>query len=99
HTRFSRDWSSDVLFRSTATLFDYLDERTLAVVGEGAGDAADQFHAHVAERYEQRRHDVERPLLPPGELYLAPDALRERLNGLQRSEERRVGEECTSRWE
>src|SRR5690606_24269492 len=69
-----------LFFDATATLFDYLDERTLAVVGEGAGDAADQFHAHVAERYEQRRHDVERPLLPPGELYLAPDALRERLN-------------------
>src|SRR5690606_28591960 len=75
-----------LFFDATATLFDYLDERTLAVVGEGAGDAADQFHAHVAERYEQRRHDVERPLLPPGELYLAPDALRERLNGLQRVE-------------
>jgi len=75
-----------LFFDATATLFDYLGEGTLAVVGEGAGDAADQFHAHVAERYEQRRHDVERPLLPPGELYLAPDALRERLNGLQRVE-------------
>src|SRR5690606_2344323 len=36
--------------------------------------------------YEQRRHDLERPLLPPGDLYLAPDGLRERLNQGQRVE-------------
>ena len=75
-----------LFFDATATLFDYLGDDVLAVVGEGAGDAADQFHANVADRYEQRRHDVERPLLPPDELYLAPNALRERLNDLPRVE-------------
>src|SRR5690606_24943094 len=50
------------------------------LLGEGAGEAAEQFHAQLGERYEQRRHDIERPLLPPAELYLTPQALRERLN-------------------
>src|SRR5690606_14641829 len=59
---------------------------TLPLLGEGALDAADQFHAQAGERFEQRRHDIERPLLPPGELYLAPNALRQRLNAGERSE-------------
>ncbi len=65
---------------STATLFDYLSNGMLPMVADGALDAADRFHAHTAERYEQRRHDIERPLLAPDELYLSPQALRERLN-------------------
>src|SRR5690606_29177384 len=70
----------------TATLFDYLAEDTLPVISDGAREAADAFHAQVQERYEQRRHDVERPLLPPGELWLSPDAVRERLNRGERVE-------------
>ncbi|MFZ5663346.1 MAG: transcription-repair coupling factor [Pseudomonadota bacterium] len=70
----------------TSTLFDYLDGDVLAVLGDGAAEASDQFWANTGQRYEQRRHDVERPVLPPEELYLPPDALRERLNQLQRIE-------------
>jgi transcription-repair coupling factor (superfamily II helicase) len=69
-----------LFFAKTSTLFDYLGERALPVLCEGALEAAEQFWTHTAERYEQRRHDVERPLLPPAELYLSPDALREQLN-------------------
>src|SRR3546814_17233119 len=58
----------------------------LPLLGEGAGDAADQFHAQLGERYEQRRHDIERPLLPPAELYLTPQAPRDRLNARKRIE-------------
>ncbi|WP_426702642.1 transcription-repair coupling factor [Rhodanobacter sp. Col0626] len=69
-----------LFFRETATLFDYLADDALFVLGEGAGDAADQFWTQTAERYDQRAHDIERPVLPPGELYLPPDQLREQLN-------------------
>jgi transcription-repair coupling factor (superfamily II helicase) len=64
----------------TATLFDYLADDALFVLGEGAGEAADQFWAQTAERYDQRAHDIERPVLPPAELYLPPEKLREQLN-------------------
>ncbi|KRA73174.1 transcription-repair coupling factor [Lysobacter sp. Root667] len=69
-----------LFFSETATLSDYLAANVLPVIGDGAFEAAEQFWTHTGERYEQRRHDLERPLLPPDALYLSPDALRERLN-------------------
>ncbi|MGB0133296.1 transcription-repair coupling factor [Dokdonella sp.] len=71
---------ADSTFGTTETLFDYLAPGALFVVDDGALDAADQFSRQTAERYEQRAHDVERPILPAGELYLSPQDLRERLN-------------------
>src|SRR5207342_24965 len=73
-----------LFFDKTATLFDYLGDRVLPVVCDGAMASADAFWPQTAERYEQRRHDIERPLLPATELYLSPDGLRERLNTLER---------------
>ncbi|KAB7770149.1 transcription-repair coupling factor [Xanthomonas maliensis] len=75
-----------MFFGKTATLFDYLHKDALPLVASGVSNAADAFWSQAQQRYEQRRHDVERPLLPPDELYLSPDALRERLNGLARIE-------------
>jgi len=69
-----------LFFRETATLFDYLADDALFVLGEGAGEAANQFWTQTAERYDQRAHDIERPVLPPAELYLPPEQLREQLN-------------------
>ncbi|QDL27378.1 transcription-repair coupling factor [Stenotrophomonas maltophilia] len=75
-----------LFFERTATLFDYLPDGSLPVVCAGAGEAAEAFWAQTGERYEQRRHDVERPLLPPSALYLSPELLRERLNDAPRIE-------------
>jgi transcription-repair coupling factor (superfamily II helicase) len=75
-----------LFFDRTATLFDYLAADALPVLGEGVQDAADHFWRSTVERYEQRRHDIERPLLPPDELYLPPDTLRETLNRARRIE-------------
>jgi transcription-repair coupling factor (superfamily II helicase) len=70
-----------LFFEGTATLFDYLPEGVLAVESEGCRETAGRFMASVLERFEQRRHDLERPLLPPDRLYLSPDELAGRLNG------------------
>ncbi|RCS30972.1 transcription-repair coupling factor [Rhodanobacter denitrificans] len=77
----------------TATLFDYLADDALFVLGEGAGEAADQFWTQTAERYDQRAHDIERPVLPPAELYLPPEKLREQLNRRLRVEVVEAGHE------
>ncbi len=69
-----------LFFEQTATLFDYLADDALFVLGEGTTEASEQFWAQTAERYDQRAHDIERPVLPPGELYLSPEQLREQLN-------------------
>lgn len=75
-----------MFFEQTATLFDYLGSDSLCLVGEGALEASEHFWMQTGERYEQRRHDVERPVLPPAELFLSPESLREALNLRRRIE-------------
>ena len=69
-----------LFFDKTETLFDYLSDDALFVLGDGVLDAAENFWNQASERYEQRSHDIERPILPLAELYLPPQLLRERLN-------------------
>jgi transcription-repair coupling factor (superfamily II helicase) len=69
-----------LFFEQTATLFDYLADDALFVLGEGTREASEQFWTQAAERYDQRAHDIERPVLPPAELYLSPEQWREQLN-------------------
>jgi transcription-repair coupling factor (superfamily II helicase) len=69
-----------LFFEQTATLFDYLSETAVFMLAEGALDSAQQFWQQTGERYDQRAHDIERPVLPPAELYLSPEQLREQLN-------------------
>ena len=64
-----------LFFDRTGTVFDYLPEATLVVELPGVRDQAEAFWRDTAERYEQRRHDAERPVLGPRELFLAPDEL------------------------
>jgi transcription-repair coupling factor (superfamily II helicase) len=75
-----------LFFDATSTLFDYLGSDALCLLGEGALEAAEAFWKQTSERYEQRRHDIERPLLPPEELFVPPEALRQRLNAVRRIE-------------
>ncbi len=75
-----------LFFDQTSTLFEYLRQNALPLMTEGVGEAAEAFWAQTRHRYEQRRHDVERPLLPPDELYLPPEGLREQLNQRARIE-------------
>jgi transcription-repair coupling factor (superfamily II helicase) len=67
-------------FEELGTLFDYLPANVLFIVSGDAIDAATHYVAEVTDRYESLRHDVERPILPPGELYLAVDDLRREFN-------------------
>ena len=71
-----------LFFDDSATLFDYLPESCMLIEPEGARDAAQGFLDNVQERFEQRRHDVERPLLAPERVWLDGDELANRLNGL-----------------
>lgn len=60
-----------LFYAQTSTLFDYLPQRTLAIQWDTTHVAINTFLEQTAERYEQRRHDIERPLLPPSQIYLA----------------------------
>jgi transcription-repair coupling factor (superfamily II helicase) len=59
-----------LFFEQTHTLFDYLPNDSLIITLEGALEAAKQFLQEANERYEQLRHESERPILPPQKLFL-----------------------------
>lgn len=59
-----------LFFESTATLFDYLPAKRLSLLLPDVEEAADQLWKDLNERYESRRHDIERPVLRPDELSL-----------------------------
>jgi len=51
------------------TLFDYLPASSLYIAPHALDHQLEVFEAEVKERYEQRRHDIERPILAPEFLY------------------------------
>ncbi|MGK8707316.1 transcription-repair coupling factor [Metapseudomonas otitidis] len=59
-----------LFFEETETLFDYLPGNTQVFSLPGIEQAAEQFWSDVRSRYEERRVDPERPLVPPTELFL-----------------------------
>ncbi len=66
-----------LFFDSTATLFDYLPRDAVIVHDAGAALELDRAWRDVETRYEDRRHDIERPVLAPRDLFLDPEALAE----------------------
>ncbi|UTW13651.1 transcription-repair coupling factor [Marinobacterium rhizophilum] len=64
-----------LFFDSSMTLFDYLPDNTLVICDPGLEGAADHFWHEAQSRYEERRHDVERPLLAPEEVFTRVDEL------------------------
>ncbi len=73
-----------LFFDSTDTLLDYLPAGTVVCAGAGLDGDVERAANGVAERYEERRHDIERPILAPEELFLAPAELQQRLDAFTR---------------
>ncbi|WP_421911019.1 transcription-repair coupling factor [Marinobacter sp.] len=73
-----------LFFEQTATLFDYLPGETLVFTASELNEAASAFDADTRARYEDRRHDRMRPILPPTELFLQKDELFGLLKGFPR---------------
>ncbi len=59
-----------LFFEQTNNLFDYLSEQTLVVISGDIDKALAHYWTDVEYRYEDRRYDPTRPLLPPAELFL-----------------------------
>lgn len=79
-----------LFFDHTATLFDYLPQKTLMILSEEVKAAAEQIEKVIAERYEQRRHDIERPILPPERLFLSAATVFNQLENLRCIETSRI---------
>ena len=64
-----------LFYDHVSTLFDYLPKDSRVIIDGAAEPAAASFLRAVDERYEQLRHDIERPLLPPARLFLSAPEL------------------------
>ena len=73
-----------LFFSEMATLFDYLPEQTLFVDMENNQMQGERFYQDAKQRYEQRKVDPMRPLLPPEKLWLNVDEVNRRLKSYPR---------------
>ena len=72
-----------LFFDQTECLFDYLPKNTLFVRTDELNTQIEQYGQDMAQRYEQRRHDVQRPILPPQKLCLTEQEVQQRLEKYQ----------------
>ncbi len=71
-----------LFFKETAVLFDYFPKNCRIIpIGEIKEKAAEFWH-EITLRYQQRSHDVTRPLLLPEQLFISPEELLSRLAAL-----------------
>ncbi len=69
-----------LFFEKTVTFFDYLPTNAKVCLIENIQNNAEQFWQEVSERYEQRRHDVSRPILTPTACFINPTELLSKAN-------------------
>src|SRR3712207_8162104 len=86
HTRYWRDWSSDVCSSDLHNVSIYED------------DSAEKDYFLGAEVAAGGQTTYNIPAMPKGEYFFRCDLHPTSMVGTVRSEERRVGKECRSRW-
>ncbi|RUR05891.1 transcription-repair coupling factor [Legionella sp. km772] len=59
-----------LFFENTLTFFDYLPKDSKLCLIEDIQSHGEQFWSEASERYEQRRYDVSRPILPPDSCFI-----------------------------
>ncbi len=69
-----------LFFEQTATLFDYIPKNSLFCLLQDSLATAEEYYVGVEARYQQRKHDLERPVLSPPELFLTPELLNQQLD-------------------
>lgn len=64
-----------LFFEQMQTLFDYLPDNTTIIRLEAISEGYQHFWTDIQHRYEQYRHDTQRPILPPKSLVLEENEL------------------------
>ncbi len=64
-----------LFFEQTSHLFEYLSEQTLVILSGDIEKALSHYWVDVEYRYEDRRYDRTKPLLPPKQLFLNSEEL------------------------
>ncbi|NQY64232.1 MAG: transcription-repair coupling factor [Alteromonadaceae bacterium] len=64
-----------LFFEQSNTLCDYLSAKTLVIIDGDIDKALKHYWHDIEYRYEERRYDPSRPLLPPADLFLNSEEL------------------------
>ncbi len=72
------DWAEQ------SSLFAYLPSDALFITDELIGERQADYWSQIQRRYEERRHDVDKPIVAPELLYLLSNTLNEQLNNYPR---------------
>ena len=75
-----------LFFDNTASLLDYVPLDTQLILEHGVESHCKEFWSEVQSRYESRRYDIERPILPPHQAFTPIDQLFGRFKAFERTE-------------
>ncbi|MDE1462590.1 transcription-repair coupling factor [Spartinivicinus poritis] len=73
-----------LFFEQCALLFDYLPKDTLVITTDQIEPATQRFWQDANERFESRRYDPERPILPPHQVFVPVEELNHKLKSFPR---------------
>ncbi|WP_348549651.1 transcription-repair coupling factor [Psychrobacter sp. KFRI-CH2-11] len=68
------DWQTE------SSLFAYLPDDALFIIDERIHETQADYWSQIQRRYEERRHDIDKPIVAPELLYLLSNTLNEHLN-------------------
>ncbi|MBU5616119.1 transcription-repair coupling factor [Psychrobacter sp. TAE2020] len=69
-----KDWTQE------SSLFAYLPSNALLITDELISEHQVEYWSQIQRRYEERRHDIDKPIVAPELLYLLSNTLNEHLN-------------------
>jgi len=83
-------------WQEESSLFNYLPSDALFITDELIGERQVDYWSQIQRRYEERRHDIDKPILAPEFLYLPANRFNEQLNQYPRVIVSARGELATS---
>ncbi len=91
------EYYQPLFFEHSDSLLDYLPGDTQIITEQGMEPSCKDFWLDVQNRFESRRHDIERPILPPHQAFMPIETLFARLKPFQRTDFSYQDTEATSR--
>lgn len=70
--------------KSQSSLISYLPKNGIVITDKALDESLSQFWQDVVRRYEDRRHNVDQPILPPESLFFQTNQVLEQLNQFAR---------------
>ena len=70
--------------QTQSTLMAYLPKNGIVITDKHLDENLTSFWKDVVRRYEDRRHNIDHPILPPEEIFLQPNQVLEQLNHFAR---------------